>query len=89
MSRLSSPNHKKNDGSVPTTPMTMIGGEGAGTPGPWGAKKLNSNEKQSMTQGSPYVEQREKDGSRVNYSTYDPATYFEQSPYESNDYYLE
>lgn len=72
------------DTTTPNTPMTT--GGGAGTPG-WGAKRTNSNGKQSLGQGSANAVQQEKDGSRVNYSTYEQAEYFEQSPYESNDYY--
>lgn len=69
---------------MPDTPMTEAGG--AGTPG-WAAKRMNSNGRQSLSQGSMNVVQQEKDGSRVNYSSYDPAEYFEQSPYESNGYF--
>ncbi|GAM43649.1 hypothetical protein TCE0_060r18627 [Talaromyces pinophilus] len=71
-----------NDTTTPNTPMTMGGSGGA-----WGAKRTNSNGKQSLGQGSANVVQQDKDGSRVNYSSYEPAEYFEQSPYESNDYY--
>ncbi|EED14095.1 hypothetical protein TSTA_103200 [Talaromyces stipitatus ATCC 10500] len=71
-----------NNGSTPNTPMAT---RGAGTPA-WGAKRMDSNGKQSLSQSSMNVQQG-KDGSRVNYSTYEPAEYFEQSPYESNEYY--
>ncbi|KAE8548008.1 hypothetical protein EYB25_009801 [Talaromyces marneffei] len=73
------------DTTIPNTPMTM-GGE-AGTPGSEAEGTTNTNEKQSLDQGSANVAQQEKDESRVNYSTYEPAEYFEQPPYESNDYY--
>lgn len=84
-SRAYSSNPNNIDTTTPNTPMTM-GGGGGGTPG-WGARRANSNGKRSLGQGSANVVQQEKDGSRVNYSSYEPAEYFEQSPYESNDYY--
>lgn len=71
------------DTTTPNSPMTP---RGAGTPG-WGARRTNSNGKQSLDQISANIVQQEKDQSRVNYSTYESAEYFEQSPYESNDYY--
>lgn len=77
-------NPNNNDRTSPTTPRTM---GGAGTPG-WAAQRANSNGKQSQSQsqGSTSVQQ-EKNGSRVKHSTHEPAEYFEQSPYERNDYY--
>lgn len=83
-SRTYSSNPNNIDTTTPNTPMTLAGG--TGTPG-WGAKRTNSNGKQSLGQGSANILQQEKDGSRVDYSTYESAEYFEQSPYESNDYY--
>jgi type II secretory pathway pseudopilin PulG len=84
-SRAWSSNPNNNDTTTLNTPMTLTGG-GAGTPG-WGAKRTNSNGKQSLAQGSANTGQQEKDGARVNYSSYEPPEYFEQSPYESNDYF--